>query len=108
MSNAEEPTSERPYLYKTTCRLYLLSDRVDSSFYRWFEELGNFGSRPVALVKAFQVARAGYSPCQLQLTLTDTDTEVLIKRRTELDILRILLFAKQTLGRFIKALGNMF
>jgi hypothetical protein len=51
--------SKRPYLYKATCRLYLLFDRANSSFYRRFEELGNFGSRPAALVKAFQVARTG-------------------------------------------------
>ena len=49
--------SKRPHLYKATCRLYLLFYRVNSSFYRRFEELGNFGSKPVALVKAFQVAR---------------------------------------------------
>ena len=60
------------------------------------------------LIKAFQVARDSYSPCQLQLTLTDTDTEVLIKRRTELNILGLLQVAKQTLSRFIKALGDMF
>jgi hypothetical protein len=50
--------SKRPHLYKATCRLYLLFDRVNTSFYRRFEELGNFGSRPIALVKAFQVTRA--------------------------------------------------
>jgi hypothetical protein len=40
--------------------------------------------------------------------LTDTDTGVLIKRRTKLNILRFLLITKQTLSRFVKALGDMF
>jgi hypothetical protein len=86
--------SKRAHFYKATGSLYLLFDRTNSSFYRRFEELGNFGPRPVSLVKAFQVARASYSPCQLQLTLTDTNTEVLIKRRTELNILSVLPIAK--------------
>ena len=47
--------SKRPHLYKATCRLYLLFDRVNSSFYRRFEELCNFVSGPVALFKAFQI-----------------------------------------------------
>jgi hypothetical protein len=85
---------ERAHPYKATCSLYLLFDRTNGGFYRRFEELGNFGPRPVSLVEVFQAARASYSPCQLQLTLTDTDTEVLIKRRAELNILSVLPVAK--------------
>jgi hypothetical protein len=86
--------SNTPHLYKAASSLYLLLDGIESSFYRRFEEFGNFGPRADSLIKAFQVARDSYSPCQLQLTLTDTDTEVLIKRRTELNILGLLQVAK--------------
>ena len=54
--------SKRPHLYKATCRLYLLFDRVNSSFYRRFEELGNLGSRPVALVKSIPSSHGWIHP----------------------------------------------
>ena len=94
------------YLDKTTCCLYLLFDRGDGSFYGRFEELRNFGPRNNILVDASTNSKSD-SPCQLQLTVTDTDAGILIKRRTKLNILNFFLITEQTLCRFIKALGDM-
>jgi hypothetical protein len=41
----EKDRSKKSYLYETTCTLYLLLDRIHSSFDRWSKELRNFRAR---------------------------------------------------------------
>ena len=50
--------SKTLHLYEAACSLYLLLDGIKRSFYRRFEEFGNFGPRPESLIKAYRTARA--------------------------------------------------